>query len=120
MTTKSIIFLSVFFVCTLFANFFFKQGAVAIGPVTFSMESLTAAFSSPAVLIGAAFYLVAAIAWFVSLSVVPLNIAVSVSALLYVGIIFIAHLAFHEPIPPARWIGIVLIAIGIYVIGRTA
>lgn len=120
MASKGVIFLSIFFVCTLFANFFFKQGALSVGPLTLSMETLVAALSNPAVLIGTVLYIVAAVAWFVSLSIVPLNIAVSVSTFLYVGIVFMAYLAFHEAIPPARWAGIALIAIGMYVVGRTA
>ena len=76
--------------------------------------------TSPPVLIGAALYFAAAIAWFASLSMVPLNIAISVSAFVYVGVVLLAYLAFHEPIPLARWAGIALIALGMFVIGRTA
>lgn len=112
--------LSVFFVFTLAANFFFKQGAAGLAPFTFSVDTLRAALANTPIWIGAAFYLAAAVAWLAALSIVPLNIAVSVSALLYIGIVLLAALAFHEPIPLIRWAGIALVALGLFVIGRTA
>jgi len=120
MPVKSIVFLSIFFVCTVLANFFFKHGALAIAPVSFSLETVRAALMSPPVLLGAALYFAAAVAWIVSLSMVPLNIAISVSAFVYVGVVLVAWLAFHEPIPLVRWAGIALIALGMLVVGRTA
>jgi drug/metabolite transporter (DMT)-like permease len=120
MPVKSVLFLSAFFVCTLLANFFFKHGAMALAPFTFSWDTLRTALTTPPVLIGAGLYFAAAVAWIASLSLVPLNIAISVSAFVYVGVVLLAWLAFHEPIPAARWAGIALIALGMFVIGRTA
>ena len=120
MDSKGAFLLSVFFVFTLVANFFFKQGASSLAPFTFSMDTLRVALASPQIWIGSAFYLAAAVAWLAALSMVPLNIAVSVSALLYIGIVLLAALVFHESIPLLRWGGIALIALGMLVIGRTA
>ena len=120
MDSRGTLLLSVFFVFTLAANFFFKQGASGLAPFSFSLDTLRAALASAPIWIGAAFYLTAAVAWLAALSVVPLNVAISVSALLYIGIVLLAALVFHEPIPLMRWAGIALVAIGLFVIGRTA
>jgi undecaprenyl phosphate-alpha-L-ara4N flippase subunit ArnE len=50
---------------------------------------------------------------------VPLNIAQSVMATQYVGIILAAHLILTEPISMMRWLGIGMIAIGVFIVIRT-
>ena len=120
MASRSIVSLAIFFVCTLLGNFFFKQGALAIGPVALTIESFKAAASSASIWAGTALYAVSAVAWLASLSTVPLNIAISVSAFIYVGVVLMAALAFHESIPMLRWAGIALVAAGMLVIARTA
>lgn len=120
METRGVFFLSAFFILTLAANFFFKIGAASLVPFTFSMDTLRAAVSSSQVWIGSVLYFAAAVAWLASLSIVPLNVAISVSAFLYIGIVLLAAFVFHESIPLLRWGGIALIALGMLVIGRTA
>lgn len=117
---RGVIFLLVFFITTVLANFCFKYGAQTLGPITLTPRTLIAALSSPFVLGGATLYAVAALAWIVALSIVPLNIATSVSAFVYVGIIIMAELVFGEIIPPMRWAGISFIVMGMIVIAITA
>jgi drug/metabolite transporter (DMT)-like permease len=117
---RGAIFLLVFFITTVLANFCFKYGAQTLGPLTLSPRTLTTALGSPFVLIGATLYAVAAVTWIVALSIVPLNIATSVSAFVYVGIVIMAALVFGEIIPPMRWAGITFIVIGMVIIAITA
>jgi drug/metabolite transporter (DMT)-like permease len=117
---RGTIFLSVFVIATVLANFFFKCGAQALGPMTLTSRTLTGALNSPFVLAGVALYSVAAVTWIVALSIVPLNIAISVSAFVYVGIVLMAALVFGEMIPPMRWAGIGFIFLGMAVIASTA
>ncbi len=120
MDFKSVASLSLFLVGTVLANYFFKSGAMTMGPLSFSFDTLLRAVTTPAVIAGVVMYGLAAVAWFVALSLVPLNIAVSVSALVYVFVILLALLIFKETIPLDRWAGIALVTLGMLLIGRTA
>jgi drug/metabolite transporter (DMT)-like permease len=116
---RGALFLCVFFVSTILANFCVKQGVLILGPLSLTFDSLIQAAKSPFVLAGMACYAVAAAAWILSLSIVPLNVAMSVSAFLYVGIVFIAAVFFGEAIPLLRWAGIGLMMLGMFVVAHT-
>lgn len=117
---KGLLALAVFFICTVGANFCFKSGATALHPLRLSLETLTAAATSPYVVAGVTLYSVAAVAWFVALSLVPLNIAISVSASIYLVVVLMSFFLFGEAIPPLRWVGIASVAFGMLIVGRTA
>jgi drug/metabolite transporter (DMT)-like permease len=116
---KGILALSGFLAFTLLGNFFFKRGATDLMPVTLSLGTVVAAVHSVAVWLGVIFYGLAAVFWFVSLSLVPLNLAITVSACVYVLVVMMAFLIFGEPIPLVRWAGIGMIFFGLVVVGRT-
>lgn len=116
---KGAFMLAGFVVLTLLGNYFFKRGAMEMAPISLSAASLKAAFASFNVWAGAAFYGLAAVFWFVSLSLVPLNIAITVSACIYVVVVLMAAIIFGEPMPMVRWAGIGLVFAGLVTIGRT-
>lgn len=120
MTLKGAAFLIVFFLGTVVGNLLFKQTALGLAPMTFSLETLRDAVTRPSLYLAVFFYMGAAIAWFVALSMVPLNIAISVSALVYVAVIMVAVVVFGEAIPMVRWMGIALTATGFAVIAWTS
>jgi len=116
---RSLIALVLFMVTTVLANFFFKAAASDFGAMSLSSDTFMKALSTPYVWFGVIAYGVAAVAWFVSLSLVPLNIAISVSAFVYVLIILVAWLVFQEYVPLSRWFGIGMIIFGMIIIGRS-
>jgi drug/metabolite transporter (DMT)-like permease len=59
----------------------------------------------------AAFFYVLVLQW------LPLNVAQSFTAAQFVAIILASALVLSEPIGPAQWVGITLIALGIFVVG---
>lgn len=116
---KSLSALGIFMLGTVLANYCFKIAATNFGDMSFSGDTLMKAASTPYIWFGVIAYALAAVAWFVSLSLVPLNIAVSVSAFVYVIIILVAWLVFQEEVPLSRWFGIGMITFGMILIGRT-
>lgn len=120
MTAKGATLLAFFFVGTVLGNILFKHAAVALAPVAFNTATMRAILSSPSAISGAVFYFGAAIVWFMALSIVPLNLAISVSAMVYIAVVLIAWLVFGEAIPSVRWLGIALTVSGLMVIAWTS
>ena len=116
---KSAFLLTGFVIFTLLGNYFFKRGAGEVAPLSFDLDKLVAAICTLSVWGGITFYGLAAIFWFASLTTVPLNLAITVSACIYVVVILMAFVIFQEPIPPMRWTGIALIFTGLVIVGRT-
>lgn len=116
---KSAIFLSCFVVCTLLGNLFFKRSAGEIIPLSLNVDTLIVLLRSSNAWLGVVFYGLAAAFWLLSLAVTPLNIAISVSACVYVLVVLLAFFFFNEPIPPARWAGMALIFTGLIFIGSS-
>ncbi|MCW0234578.1 MAG: EamA family transporter [Ferrovibrio sp.] len=108
-----------FAVCTLLGNFFFKRGAGEIASLAFGWDMAGVVVKSANAWAGALFYGFAAAFWFLALSVVPMNLAITVSACVYVFVVLLAFFIFREPIPLMRWAGIGLIFVGIVFVGRT-
>ncbi|MDQ1235816.1 drug/metabolite transporter (DMT)-like permease [Paenibacillus sp. SORGH_AS306] len=90
---------------------FFKLGLEKIGGVT--LATAWKALFSPTIIIGLFLYVVATLIWFVVLSRLPLSIAYPIQSLAYVLGIFLAVLMFHESVSPMKWIGAIIIVIGV-------
>lgn len=102
---------------TVIANLLLKTGAVmgrgAAGPAWLQLVNwrIGAAFAS---------FAVAALFYTIVLRTVPLNVAQSFTAAQFIANVLAAALVLSEPIGGIRWIGMVLIATGIAVVGWTA
>ena len=60
---------------------------------------------------------VAAVIYALLLKVLPLNVAQSFASAQFVAVILASAIVLSEPISPAQWVGIALIACGIAVVG---
>ncbi len=116
---KGILLLGGFILFTLLGNFFFKRGAGEISSMAFGLDMALTTLRSGNAWFGGVFYATAAVCWFLALSVIPLNIAITVSACIYILVVLLAFIFFREPIPPMRWVGICLVFAGLVVVGRT-
>ncbi|HVL65144.1 MAG TPA: EamA family transporter [Actinomycetota bacterium] len=58
--------------------------------------------------------------WLVVLSRVPLSLAYPFVGISYIVVVLIARFALHEEVPPLRWVGVALVALGIAVIGASS
>lgn len=101
--------------CTVVANLLMKLGATtpSADRVLFSMIDWK-------VLAGLAAFGCAALFYAALLETIPLNVVQSFAAAQFIAVIIAANQILAEPISPARWVGIALIAAGIFVAGAVA
>lgn len=98
---------------TVLANLLMKTGADEFaGP-----GSLLDRLQSWKLLLGLASFGTAALIYVLILGWLPLNVAQSFAAAQFIAVILASRLVLAEPIGAAQWIGIVLIASGIAVVG---
>lgn len=116
---KGALLLAGFIVFTLLGNLCFKRGSAEIASMPMGFEMALTVLRSTDAWLGGSFYAIAAACWFLALSMVPLNIAITVSACVYILVVLLAFLFFKEPIPPMRWVGIGLVFTGLVFVGRT-
>lgn len=60
---------------------------------------------------------ISAVFWLIVLSHVPLSVAYPVVGLSYVIIVAFSRLVLHEHVPTLRWLGVVVVAMGIAIVG---
>jgi drug/metabolite transporter (DMT)-like permease len=73
---------------------------------------------SPLVLVGLVLYGIGSLAWIAVLARMDLSYAYPFLALNFILITLVSRLALGETIPTTRWIGIVVICLGIVLIAR--
>jgi len=66
---------------------------------------------------GLSLFALAALCYMLVLKVVPLSVAQCLMAGQFVGVVLGAAVILAEPISPMRWVGIIMIAMGIAVVG---
>lgn len=102
---------------------FLKQGILQVGDINLSLRELflilTKVFFTPFVLIGLICYGIGALLWLVVLSKIELSYAYPMVSLSYVIVVFGSIILFKESISLIRWIGLILICIGVYVVARS-
>lgn len=96
---------------TVLANILLKTGATQAHPGQFQH------LVNWRVMLGFCSFAVAAFFYVLVLQWLPLNVAQSFTAAQFVAIILASALVLSEPIGPAQWVGITLIALGIFVVG---
>ncbi|MFC4769329.1 EamA family transporter [Effusibacillus consociatus] len=90
---------------------FFKIGLDRIGGV--SVSNLWKAALQPYVILGLFLYVAATGLWFIVLSRMSLSVAYPLQSLAYVLGVLIAWSLFGEMVPPIRWIGVLVILVGV-------
>src|SRR4051812_4496029 len=102
-----------------------KIGAGQIGRIEINsfaqlVEFLFKLFTNVPSLIGVVLYFSAAIAWSFLLTKLQLSFVQPILALTYVLTPILAIVLLHEHVSPMRWIGVVVIIAGVYVVARSA
>ena len=98
--------------CTVAANLMMKTGAMVPAQERFVLGLLS--WKS---LVGLCIFAIAALIYAWLLQWVPLNVAQSFAAAQFIAVILASALVLSEDISLSRWIGILLIATGIIVVG---
>lgn len=98
--------------CTVIGNLLLKTGVQHRGVVSVWPFSLLNGYT----LLGALSFVCAMVFYMMVLKRTALNLAQSIFALQFVLVIIAANVILQEPIGPQRWLGIGLIAAGLFVI----
>jgi drug/metabolite transporter (DMT)-like permease len=77
------------------------------------------AMTSGTIWIGIGLLLSYFVAYLLVLSLADYTFVQPATSASYVVISLLAHFMLHEEIPPARWAGVALICVGVFVVGRT-
>jgi drug/metabolite transporter (DMT)-like permease len=100
-----------------------KQGMSQMGAVQLSTSGVPALLlrlaTSPYVIGGLLVYGTGTFFWLVFISRVPLSYSYPFISLGIVLGLFAAWAIFHESIPPLRWIGMLVICLGVAIVSRT-
>jgi len=73
---------------------------------------------SPWIILGGLFYVVATAIWIFLLSKLPLSLIYPLQSIVYVFALIIAMVVFKEVIPITRWIGVIVILIGVFLVTK--
>jgi len=104
-----------------FGQIFMKRG-LKEKPLDFKEILSPKIFSTifePSVFIGLALYLISAVVYLTILSKAEVSYVYPMISLGYVITAFLSRFYFNESIPPLRWIGIMIILGGVFLISRS-
>ena len=83
-----------------------------------SVPSIIKAVFSPVILFGLVVYVFTTFLWLYILSKIPISFAYPIQALAFPIVLIMSLIFFKEVIPVTRWIGIILIFIGVLFVVR--
>ena len=92
-------------------------GRIGTAQVSAFGQTLGRAVREPKLWIGLLLFGVSALFWLVVLSRVNLSLAYPVVGFSYIVVVAMARWVFGEHVPALRWVGVVVIAIGIALVG---
>ncbi len=91
----------------------------AVGQLLFKYSFTSGALFIEWLLLGIIAYGFATIAYFYVLSRVHLSWAYGIGGLSYIFATLLAYLVLAENVPPLRWVGVIVITIGVLLIGAS-
>lgn len=112
MTVKVGLFFILMISLTVTANLLMKLGAAPSERLIFGMVSIRT-------LLGLVAFGCAGLVYAWILRWLPLNVAQAIAAAQFIAVILASAVVLSESIPPMRWLGIALIAVGIALVGAT-
>jgi multidrug transporter EmrE-like cation transporter len=96
-----------------------KTGMTQVGALSaLNFSALLRMFSNVYVVLGIFCYALSSIVYLMALSKLPLSFAYPMVGLGYVIVVILSWLVLKEPVSVARWIGVLLICGGAFLIGR--
>jgi drug/metabolite transporter (DMT)-like permease len=105
------------------AELFFKKGALATGMENVGLRNFSAftlkILSVPSVWMGILFYAMNFFLWMAVLSRVDLSVAFPIGSATYIIVPILSMLFLHEKVFFLRWVGIILIIMGVYYISKS-
>jgi multidrug transporter EmrE-like cation transporter len=92
-------------------------GRIGSAQVANAADTIVRATKEPRLWLGLVLFGVSAAFWLVVLSRVPLSVAYPFVGMSYVLVVLLSRFVLHEHVPPSRWVGVVVVAAGIVIIG---
>ena len=98
-----------------------KQGMMMFGkfPVTQLLTKLIPMFLQPYVLIGIICFAISSIFWLVVLSRLELSFVYPMVSVAYVFVAIFSYFIFKENVSLIRWLGIITVCLGVFLISRS-
>jgi multidrug transporter EmrE-like cation transporter len=94
-----------------------RVGRIGAEEVSAPAHTVARALREPRLWMGLALFGVSAVFWLVVLSRVPLSVAYPFVGLSYIAVVAFARLVLHENVPALRWVGVLVVAVGIAIVG---
>jgi multidrug transporter EmrE-like cation transporter len=96
-----------------------RIGRIGSAQLSEAGDTLLRAAREPRLWLGLFLFGVSALFWLVVLSRVDLSIAYPMVGISYILIVLFARVFLNEHVPSLRWVGVVVVAMGIAIIGLT-
>lgn len=94
-----------------------RVGFIGRAEVSTPLTTASRVAKEPLLWIGLFLFGISAIFWLVVLSRVPLSVAYPFVGLSYILIVAFSHFVLDEGVPLLRWVGVVVVATGIVIVG---
>lgn len=94
-----------------------RVGRIGTAEVTAAGDTIARAVKEPRIWLGLALFGISSVFWLVVLSRVPLSVAYPFVGISYVVIVLVSRFVLNEHVPALRWLGVVIVATGIAIIG---
>ncbi len=122
--SKSITLILISIIIAVGGQFCLKKGMNLVGKIgteifSYPLATILKIFSNFYIIIGLLFYAVSAFLWLIVLSRVDLSFAYPFVGLTYVFVLLVSKFAFKEDVNLIRWLGALIILLGVILISRT-
>ena len=94
-----------------------EVGRIGATEIAAAGDTITRALREPRLWLGLLLFGISAVFWLVVLSRVDLSVAYPFVGLSYIVVVLFARLFLHEQVTALRWLGVVVVAVGIAIIG---
>ena len=120
---KTLVMVLAMVVCANAGDLLLKRGMTDIGAVEVSGSGLAHAFrltaTNPTIWLGILFLLGFMICYMTVLSWADYSYVMPAGAFGYAILTFLAVIFLHESVSPRRWVGVLLICVGVLLVGQT-
>lgn len=94
-----------------------EVGRIGATEIAAAGDTITRALREPRLWLGLMLFGISAVFWLVVLSRVDLSVAYPFVGLSYIVVVLFSRLFLHEQVSALRWLGVVVVAVGIAIIG---
>lgn len=94
------------------------SGVMALGKASL-LNQVRVFITTPAIVVGGALYALSFFFYLNALTLLDLSKASPGLSLSYVLVVLSGQFLFHEQVTPIRWIGVILIVVGVFFISRS-